>query len=476
MGTGRDNCLRELIAQTLEHDALISRGSRAVVAVSGGADSVALLHVLCSLACERDFEVVAAHLDHALRDTSAGDARFVMQLARSLGADCVIRRAAVRSFSDASRQGIEAAARDLRYSFLRRVAFQTGASVVATAHHADDQVETVLFRILRGTHLKGLAGIPRRRDLGGGVQLVRPMLEATHAQAVAYCHRHGLCWREDHTNNDTTYARNYLRHRLLPELRRDLNPSVDRALLKLSALAGDLACRLEAEAGVMADQRISRAGESWEIDLVGLEHADPGVRGMFWRQAMIRAGLPMGKVTRRHFGWLEGMLSGDPQRSRTFPGGWQVCREGWRLSMVPGGSEASEGLQEAIALPVPGRVKLPAGGWISCQAELLDRPVTPAQARAAWDRGEQWLDAGRVFGSLEIRPRRDGDSFVPLGSPGTQSVSDFLTNAKLSVPQRERVVCVCDGEGIVYVVPLRISQRVRVLPGTRRLLKIRCSA
>ena len=216
-----------------------------IVAVSGGGDSVALLRGLHALhaqaaggSCQK---LIVAHALHDLRGSEAGqpaavDAEFVRQLAAEMGLPFVVRSLGVREAAEGG-EGLEAAARRLRYSFFRDVAEAHGARLVATAHTADDQVETVLHRLLRGTGLAGLAGIAAVRPLVEGIVVVRPMLAISAASARGYLDAVGQPWREDATNRDTRYARNLLRHELLPRLTAGPYPAVGESILRLAAQA-----------------------------------------------------------------------------------------------------------------------------------------------------------------------------------------------------------------------------------------------
>jgi tRNA(Ile)-lysidine synthase len=213
------------------------RGERLLVAVSGGSDSTALLSWLARFGDAGRLTV--GHLNHGLRPEAAADAVFVRELAESLGLAYVEGQADVSSLAAEAGDGIEAAAREARYTWLTYTAREIGARYVVTAHTADDQVETVLQRILRGTGIAGLAGIPHVRLLADGITLIRPWLEFQRSELQDYLRLLGQTWREDSSNTSRAMTRNRLRHELIPLLEREYNPDVRAALLRLSALADD---------------------------------------------------------------------------------------------------------------------------------------------------------------------------------------------------------------------------------------------
>lgn len=248
-----------------------------VVAVSGGADSVALLHALVRL---RDTgTLVIAHLNHRLRGAeSDGDEVFVRELHDQLHRDGVrdldLRCDRIDVAAQAAGDNLEAAARRLRYDWLANVAVESGMLRVATAHSADDQAETVLHRLLRGSGLQGLRGIAPQRELRPGVELIRPMLSATRADVLAFLKDIGQPFREDRSNSDLRFTRNRLRHELLPHLAREYNPDIHATLARLAEQAGDAFEDIEANAAaLLAECELPPAGEMRILDRTKLAAA-----------------------------------------------------------------------------------------------------------------------------------------------------------------------------------------------------------
>lgn len=218
-----------------------------VVAVSGGADSVALLRGLVALKCGGEGRLIAAHLNHALRgEQSDADEAFVVELSRRLALPCHVGHAAVEQMAAEAGDGLEAAARAARYAFLEQTAAELGARYVATAHTADDQAETILHRIVRGTGIAGLAGIERARPLGHAT-LIRPLLAARRSEVLEYLDALDQPYRQDASNADLGFTRNRIRHELLPRLAKDFNPNVVDALLRLAFLAAETQAVIDAQ-------------------------------------------------------------------------------------------------------------------------------------------------------------------------------------------------------------------------------------
>jgi tRNA(Ile)-lysidine synthase len=248
-----------------------------VVAVSGGPDSVALLRALGAIRAGGPGRLVAAHCNHRLRGMeSEADAVFVAELSEKLRIPCEIGVAEVSQAADRG-DGLEAAARETRYAFLIDAAKRHGARYVAAAHTADDQAETILYRIVRGTGLAGLAGIPRVRPLNELTTLIRPMLWARRGEVLDYLSQLGQDYRSDASNLEARFTRNRLRRELLPKLSADYNPAVVEALVRLGKLAGEAHEVLAAQAAALREQCAKSIAEGWEIDAGCLSGQPPYV-------------------------------------------------------------------------------------------------------------------------------------------------------------------------------------------------------
>ena len=236
----------EKLAQCFSPDRWQSAG--AVLAVSGGADSVALLRAMAGLCGADRCALRVSHLNHLLRGAESNrDEKFVVDLCRELAVPCDVERTDMTAEAQRLGESIETASRKKRYAFFQKIAQQHGVGYVVTAHTADDQVETILHRIVRGTGLSGLSGIPRVRALGPAVALLRPLLDFRRVEIINYLESLEQPYCQDASNMDLVYTRNRIRHELLPLLRHNYNPGVDDALLRLGTLAAELGQWIEPE-------------------------------------------------------------------------------------------------------------------------------------------------------------------------------------------------------------------------------------
>lgn len=298
-----------------------------VVAVSGGADSVALLRALHRLKDgQGQGRLVVAHYNHALRaDESDADEQFVRSLCDEIGIDaCVETFNGDWSAVANAKEGLEAAAREVRHAFLLQTAQEQGARHIVTAHTADDQVETILHRIIRGTGIAGLSGIPRTREVVPGIALIRPMLQVTRREVIEYLDALKQSYRTDSTNAQTCYTRNRIRNRLLPLLREEFNASVDEAVTRLGELAGEAQETIARIADETYDNsaKCDTTGERISIQRCELAKNTPYIVREILIRAWTDAGWPLRDMGRDEWRILADMLLGKPNADtkRTFPG------------------------------------------------------------------------------------------------------------------------------------------------------------
>ena len=309
-----------------ELDSLGVRECRVIVAVSGGPDSVALLRVLHSLHAERQLSLVVAHFNHRLRQPASDeDERFVRALAEELGLTCVVGAADLPPCSTGQRgETLEEWARNCRYAFLERTAHEQGASYIATGHTSDDQAETVLHRIIRGTGLVGLSGIPVRRQLND-VAIIRPMLHLDRDQVVRWLEAGGYAYRIDASNWDPRFTRNRIRNEVMPLLH-ELNPKVREALCRLGSVAAEVVAILEPLITELEQRCVLHDGrERVILSVPALERA-PGllVREVF-RRIWSRHGWPEKSMSFEHWHHLAGLVHGS-EGAWDLPGGVRARR------------------------------------------------------------------------------------------------------------------------------------------------------
>lgn len=450
------------LRQVVNASGLFQAGERVGVAVSGGVDSVCLLHALHSLTDLR-LELTVCHIDHGLRAESGRDAEFVRRLAADLGLPFVLRSVNAGALARERRLSLEMAARELRYAELRRIADSLGLNKIALGHHCDDQVETILMRILRGTGLEGLSGMGASRENG---LFVRPLLAADRAGIAAYAREHGLAWVEDATNQETDFLRNRIRHNLLPLLRADYNPNVDRALLDLASLAGEALAYLQGELDKAWPELAVTSGPHGCGFAAAIADLPPALGRLALRRILAIAGGDPGRLSQKATARIWDFVRGSGGARRSVPGGFQIVRRGGGFLLH---RPACAPVMEPVELPVPGRIALPDGR--SLIAEWW--PGNPP----AWEgvsRNEFYLDGEVPVLPLFVRSRRPGDRFVPLGLGKLKKIKEVLIEDGIPREERDAVPVVTDArERIVWLAGVRPDGRFGVTDRTRRILRLR---
>ncbi len=454
--------LTEQVQTYIEAHGLLPAGAAVVVGLSGGVDSVTLTHVLRELG----YAVRAGHVNYRLRgEASEADEALVRRFCRDR--DVPLEAVRYDTGAEAARRGtsVQAAARALRYAFLREMAEREGAAHVTVAHHRDDQAETLLLNLLRGSGVEGLAGMPPARPLrrGAGVQLVRPLLGIRREAIEAYAREHALPWREDATNTSPKYRRGALRSAVLPVLREHFGPGVSENTARSAELVRayveenvqpELAARFaeageaEEEGGTLRREALRRAPDVWRHRLV-LE--------------ALRRWLPEAPRNAAVAEEIGQLVEAQVGRRVELKGG-AVWRERGTLRFVPETDEAGAGPAHRLARG--GCVMLP-GSRLCAQA--------PERRPERLDDGHPHtavLDADRLRFPLRVRPWQPGDRLRPLGMDGHKSVADLLTDAKVPPHRRAQVHVVCSGETVVWVVGHRLAAEARVRPETERFVRL----
>ncbi|MGI6308083.1 MAG: tRNA lysidine(34) synthetase TilS [Dethiobacteria bacterium] len=484
--------LHERLKKLILRERLIEKGDLIIVAVSGGVDSLSLLHIFNTLREEEffSFSLFVAHLNHGLRGKSAReDAEFVRCEAQKMGLPCTV--AAVDSYTYARRRGLslEDAARRLRYRFLQQLAKKTGASRIAVGHNREDQVETLMLNFLRGTGLAGLAGMKMKRIIGAeGCHLIRPLLETSREELERYCREKGLSPRWDETNRETHFLRNKIRLELLPFLEKEYNPNLRQNMQRLARLVFlDNDFLEETAARHLKSLTLIEEDRRLELDGRALLAEHEALQGRILRLAVCRLlGTTPREVGYNHIRAILNLVrKGSPHGRLHLPFGLEVSRSYDRLK-ISFRKKARSRFLVPFSLTVPGKKALPGKG-VFLQAELLppEKVVWPPDSRR-----EAYLDYDRVLElfpdkfkpveqntpiELWVRGRRAGDRFHPLGAPGKRKLKKYFIDQKIPLQERDQIPLVLAGEEIIWVVGMQPAHFCRITEETERVLVLRLS-
>jgi tRNA(Ile)-lysidine synthase len=449
---------------------LVARGQTLLVAVSGGQDSVCLLHVLNRLQPELGIKLHVAHLDHQLRGKeSAGDARYVAGLAKRLGIPFTIEKGDVLEYQKEHGLSLEEAAREVRYQFLAEVAVAIGADRVAVGHTLDDHVETILLHLIRGTGTRGLRGlrpVTRWRTAEKGLTVVRPLLEVRRDDTAVYCSAHHLRPHQDATNLSLALLRNRVRLELLPLLK-SYNPQVIEALQRTAHIAGDDIDYLEKEAGRLWSGLAARQGNTVVLDKKALLKLNASTQRYLLRLAIENVGGDLKDIEARHIEELMQALYKSAGKQISLPYGlfFTIDYDRYLLSKEPSGMSPFPVLRGEHLIKMSDKTIIP--GW-SIKANIIE----PDELTTGDNNFIAHFDLDRVSGRLIIRSRKRGDRFQPLGMKESKKIGQFMIDARIPREWRACIPIVILGDSVLWVVGYRIDERAKVISGTKRILRL----
>ncbi len=450
----------------IEAHTMLPQAAKVVVAVSGGADSMALLSVLFQLRAVYNMTLIVAHVNHQLRgEESERDALFVEQQAERLGLPFHQVRVDVKALQRSAGMSVQQAARELRYQVLHALQHSLDATRIALGHTANDQAETLLMRLVRGSGPAGLAGIPAVR-----LPFIRPLLAISRPTIQAYLQSERCPWVEDSSNAHMVYLRNRVRLDLLPKLRQ-YNPRIVRRLTELADMLQADNQVLEQQVDEWAVHTLAWQGRRGvEVHCRFFRLAPVAVQRRLLRRALETLIASPDAVGFRHVESLrQFMISRDGERRYRLPGQIEAERSTetvwlWNASMTPT-------IPDMLVLPVPGKVDVVALN-IRLTAEIIKTPSHLHQMTSQW----ALLDLDRTRCPLQVRFRHPGDRFYPLGAPGSKKLQDFFIDHRIPRVKRPYVPLVVSNHEIVWVVGYRIAEPFKLRPETNRVLCLQCSA
>lgn len=445
--------------QLIRKERLIEPGERVLVGVSGGIDSTTLLHLLAALRQRIPHELALAHVNHLLRaDEAERDETFVRDLGMRLSMPVHVRRVDVKTEAKASGRSVQHMARDVRYAYFVALAAEFAYDRIAIAHNLDDQVETFILRMVKGTGIRGLSAIPIKRG-----KIIRPLLHTPRAAIEAFARGSGIAWVDDSSNTSVVYERNYVRNRIVPLLEA-LNP---RFRSRIVALLADLTA-LNTRFGDAAAAFLAARGREAESDillpLLDFKALEGDVR--YRVIALVLARLVPSLIPLREHVLLidKALASRRPNVAITLPHGVRMKKV--YDTIVFTASPAASRVTERFPLHM-GDNTIPALG-LALEITLTDaRPPT-----LAGDNATAFFDASKT-GELSVRTFRDGDRFYPLGMDRPMKLKDYFISRKVPRERRRFIPLLLSGDDIIWVVGERIDDRFKVTDATTRILEAR---
>ncbi|NVM57240.1 MAG: tRNA lysidine(34) synthetase TilS [Desulfobacterales bacterium] len=453
------------VKATIRRYHMLEPGDTVLVGVSGGPDSVALLHSLVAVGAHWSVRLVVAHLNHRLRGATADqEAAFVERLAAKLEIPCEIGSEDVASYSAEHRLSVQEASRVVRYAYYDEVAAKHAARKIALGHQANDNAESILIHLLRGTGPRGLAGIPPVRD----ERIIRPLIDLTRQQILEFLEQGGFEYVRDHSNLDPKYLRNRIRHELLPALKERFNPNAVCTLTRLASIVRDEEDFWNHQiSGVFQGVVLEQTTDRLTLSASGLARLHPALSRRLIRQAVLSLKGDLKRWGHSHVEAVVQLARGpSPSGRLDLPRGVRVVRDRDEVTFLLGPPEEKPSFQYHI--PGMGTTFIREIGIFLklsvCDANEVAQPKKYASTTALFD-----LYA--VSFPLNVRSFKEGDRFRPLGMSGSQKVKTFFINHKVSRSKRQRCPLLVSGGRIIWVGGYRIDDSAKVTDRTKRVLK-----
>ncbi len=465
----REN-IEQRVISFIQQNELINPGEKMVVGVSGGADSVCLLHILSKWHQKLGISLHIAHLNHQLRGAeSEADAEYVTNLARRFDMPATIESYDVKSYKAKKRCSLEEAAREVRYEFLARVAKKIGTKIVAVGHTRDDHIETILMHLIRGTGIAGLRGLRPHSEMttetGSKLEIVRPLLKVSRQETATYCKKHRLTPRLDSSNLSLTPLRNRIRLEVLPLLRK-YNPNFDEALERLAEIADDELSFIEEQTEKLWTDLVRQEENVIRLDCNQMKSLPLSLQRQLVRSAISKLLSSLKDIEAEHIEAVIGQLEKPAGKKLNLPHGLVSLTDYGHLILKLGKASACPlpPLEQEYKLRIPGETFFP--GW------RVTASISEKLTKISDNNLVAYFDLDKAGKRLLVRKRQPGDRFKPLGMKELKKLQDFMVDAKIPNYWRERVPLVCSSEHILWVVGWRMDERGKVTRTTRKVLRI----
>lgn len=449
------------IKKTIERYQLIETGDKIVVAVSGGPDSVCLLHLLYTLKDIYGIKLFGAHLNHNFRGIEAQkDAQYVHNLCEELGIMSFVKSIDVPSMAKESGYTLEEAGRIMRYRFFDEVSEKSGANKISVAHNLNDQAETLLMRLIRGTGIQGLTAIHHKRG-----RIIRPLLDTSREDIEAYCQYHNLKPRLDHTNLETIYHRNKIRLNLIPTIQ-EYNSNIVETLAKTAEILKQDSDYIDQQAYELYNQLVMKQSKTRiNIPIDRIEVIHPALQSRIFRLAVEELVGRREAIEYKHIQLLLDIALTDKTGKRIqLPMSITAIRSYNQLQLTT--DTVIEDTPFLYNLNHEGTTNIPEIS-ATIQCSIISRENLTDIPRQS---NVKAIDYDKLKGNLSIRNRKEGDRFWPLGLKGTKKLKDFFIDYKVDREKRDKIPLVCDEEEIIWVVGYRISEKYKITKETSRVL------
>ncbi len=464
------------VSEYIRTEKLCQQDQNILMAVSGGADSVAMAEILSRNVDSGKLKanLHIAHINHQLRlKDSDKDEIFVRKLAKKLALPITTKTVAVKEYAAKAKISIETAARKLRIDALKKIAREYNCKTIAVAHHADDNAETLLQRMMRGTAFAGLAGIWPKKEFSDASVFIRPMLELNSEQIVNYLKQRQLIWRTDKTNDDCRFTRNFIRHKLIPAMQQDCTEPLRQSLTGLARACRELEARVKKLAIAAMQHCVCDEGRL-KMTLKRsplLKLAEP-VRVEIIKIVLEKIGCGQQKFTSNHYRKiLEFMSNAKKEKNLSLPNNFLITADSDDEVTLAAAIDEPEKKIAPVQIAINGVSEF--GQW-KIKTKIMDAKQCDFE-KFKTEKNEyiEWIDLEKVTLPLIAREREDGDRFVPIGQKNSQKVGKFITAAKISKKNKKKLFLITDSKNIIWLAPVRLAANAAITDKAVKIVQIK---
>lgn len=468
------------VKETIDKYKMVNKGQTVLIGLSGGADSVALLEVLHHFSMEYQSPIVIAHLNHCLRGSeSDADQELAIELAKKYNCEIIVESADVKRYCEEMKLSLEDGARQLRYSFFERVAREKKANRIAVAHHQDDNIETFLMRVIRGSGVKGLSGIPYIRALSEFL-IVRPFLDVSRKEIERFVADEKLAYREDASNKQNDMTRNKVRNILIPMLESEYNPSLKKSIIgEISALSA-VNDFMQLKTQMNFKKTVTKVAENeYNIVCKNIKALPYALQLEIIRKALFKFS---DNVKRQHIIAVYDLINKKDSGKKLVLDGGLLATKIYDFVRLSTKQEDTDGF--SAYTPIPGLVTFGEWQWKATALEMgSGTAIKPKKAPwAQWHSGskveiEVFFDLDCLESKeISFRNRKAGDKYKPVGMEHNKKIKDIFVDEKVPLNWREQIPVVLSGEKIVLLAGYRPASFCKVTSDTKRILKLRLTA
>jgi len=446
----------EKVLKFIGEKGLIEQNDKVLVALSGGPDSVFLLHFLLKFRQKYHIEVGAIHINHMIRGKSAiEDEEFCRKLSVNLNIEFSTVRKNVKSFAEQHKISVEEAGRILRYKEFEKALKRTGFNKIATAHNCSDNAETVLLNLIKGTGIKGISGIPPKRG-----NIIRPILSLKKDEVLEYLNNYGIEFRIDESNTDTDYERNFLRKEIIPQIKKKLNPDFDNAVFHSSEIFSGLIRLIYKQAKEISKQAVKITDDGLKLSISEIAKVEDELKNYLIKSSI-----------EEHFN-IQLTFTDIKNIKSLFEN-----KAGKSINLANNLTAARD--RQYVLVSYPGKdvqfksLSLGEGGSVKVNNRMLFiNTVKEAPEKFSGDKLREFISADRISGNFQLRRWKAGDKFFPIGLKGTKKISDFLNEQKITSSKKKDQLILTNKGQIVWVLGLRLDERFKITSDTKKVIEL----